>query len=337
MSPASMSRASRRPKASRSSASCSTRRARPRPCPTRPRGAGSPGARRRHLLLAARVAAVRSAGDRGGAGRYLPRRHRDRHQPGRRRAARRRCRSPVRSRQSGRPARPCWRRSTGCPQPGVQGPQPMTDTPATFPADPRPRAAVDAASIPRVTGARPGRRRRVRDRPGRGGDRAGGRPAVAALLAGGSARYVARPGRRAAGATDRRRRRACASIQRHSMPPSASSPPGSTISTSASRGRRGGGASRSAGKRPADRRAPRQRTIRDRRAARQDRRAGEPAAPRDREGLAAQDRDRGPARGDAVARPGDRRQKAAVDKAAERRARAPAASRRHSPPPAPRR
>ena len=103
-----------------------------------------------------------------------------------------------------------------------------------FRRNPRPSMPpLRLASFPRRPGARPGRGRRLRDRPGRGGDRAGGRRAVAALLAAGSAHPVARPGRRAAG-TAIIAAGACASTPPHSRPPSASSAPGSTISTSAS-------------------------------------------------------------------------------------------------------
>ena len=81
-------------------------------------------ARRRHLLLAAGLGAVRPPRHRGRPGRRLPHRIGGRHQPGRRPAARGLAVQGDRSPRRGRPARPCWMRSTACPSPAYKGLKP---------------------------------------------------------------------------------------------------------------------------------------------------------------------------------------------------------------------
>ena len=106
----------------------------------------------------------------------------------------------------------------------------MSDTPSLSaaarrePPAPRPSSCIAALAC-----------RRLHHRPGRRGDRPGGRASVPALLAGGGALDVARPGGlRAPRPLDPGvRPPPPASTRRRSMPPSASSPCASTISTSA--------------------------------------------------------------------------------------------------------
>ena len=181
---------------------------------------GRAGDRRRHLLLAARVGRLRTAGDGGRAGRHLPRR--DARSPSARRPPSRsaRCPLPGPSRQSVPPGRPCWMRSTACPRPAYKARDPMTDTsPPPKPRSSRPSLAVDATIVPVRRGL--GVARRLRHRPGRRRDRAGRRRAVAALLAAGGAKLCGAAPLAAPAA-------ACAAPHRWSTRPSSTRPSASS-------------------------------------------------------------------------------------------------------------